>query len=259
MSTPNKNQKNVNFSRKCRDRVNFFFQKLKISLKKIPTYQSKNLNWNRFEILERALQQIQVIDGIFKNSENELATSSNFSSERKDLNNKELCQLYRTRLNLGFDKLRNILEQKPELAQYRLFSRAGLLEATVHYLETKSFYSTVPSEPTKCLKRERSEDDDLISPNKIPKPYFPVQSNRLNTSTGLDSPDSGFSPPDGAACSTAMQASHLYSMELARAQLYAYNRLILLRTQLAQNSTQNLIQVESESTSNETASVWRPW
>ena len=48
MSTPSMNQKNVDFSRKCRDRVNFFFQKLKITLKKIPIYryQSKSLNWN---------------------------------------------------------------------------------------------------------------------------------------------------------------------------------------------------------------------
>ena len=33
MSNSTENQKNVNFSKKCRDRVNFFFQKLKITLK----------------------------------------------------------------------------------------------------------------------------------------------------------------------------------------------------------------------------------
>ena len=63
MSTPSTSQENVDFSRKCRDRVNFFFQKLKITLKKIQIYQSTSLNWNRFEILERALQRIQILDG----------------------------------------------------------------------------------------------------------------------------------------------------------------------------------------------------
>jgi len=114
-----------------------FFQKLKITLKKIQIYQSTSLNWNRFEILERALQQIQILDGSI------IKTNGSFQQDmqdfnRKDLNNKELCQLYRTRLNLGFEKLRNVLEQKQELRQFRLFSRAGLLEAAVHYLETKN-------------------------------------------------------------------------------------------------------------------------
>ena len=63
MSNSTENQKNVNFSKKCRDRVNFFFQKLKITLKKIPKFQSAHLNWNRFEILERAAQMIQILEG----------------------------------------------------------------------------------------------------------------------------------------------------------------------------------------------------
>ena len=246
MSTLNANQKNVDFSRKCRDRVNFFFQKLKISLKKIPDYQSTHLNWNRFEILERALQQIQILDGP---SHNQLQPEiENF--DRKNLNNKELCQLYRTRLNLGFEKLRKILEQKQELRQFRLFSRAGLLEATVHYLETRLSFDAV--QPRQRLKRERTEDD-VISPSKIPKPYITnhipmVQYPNLNNSTGLDSPDSGSSPTHQQ---TSQQSSHFYSLELARAQLLAYNRLIMLRnaTQMSQQALK----------STEPKGVWRPW
>ena len=252
MSTPNKTQKNIDFSRKCRDRVNFFFQKLKISLKKFPEYQSTNLNWNRFEILERALQQIQIIDG---KTEGQLENTMVNAFNRKDLNNKELCQLYRTRLNLGFDKLRNILEQKPELAQFRLFSRAGLLEATVHYLEIKTQFCNAAL-PKPNLKRERSEEDEMISPNKIPKQYFnfPVYSNNLNTSIGVESPDSGLSPPVGAGVDIrASQTHHFYSLELARTQLIAYNRLILLR-----NASQ-MAHRESKVASKGTTSVWRPW
>ena len=251
MSTPTTNQKNVDFSRKCRDRVNFFFQKLKITLQKVSIYQSTCLNWNRFEILERALQQIQVLDGsmIKKNG----STDPN-DFNRKDLNNKELCQLYRTRLNLGFEKLRNILEQKQELRQFRLFSRAGLLEAAGHYLETK-LPCNGTALPKPNLKRERIDEDDLvISPNKIPKPYFTnqfplIQYPNLNNSTGFESPDSQLSPVDMRS-STYSQQSPLYSLEWARAQLIAYNRLILLR-----NATQ-IAQRESRS---ESAGVWRPW
>ena len=251
MSTPTTNKKNVDFSRKCRDRVNFFFQKLKITLQTVSIYQSTCLNWNRFEILERALQQIQVLDGsmIKKNG----STDPN-DFNRKDLNNKELCQLYRTRLNLGFEKLRNILEQKQELRQFRLFSRAGLLEAAVHYLETK-LPCNGTALPKPNLKRERiDEDDQVISPKKIPKPYFTnqfplIQYPNLNNSTGFESPDSQLSPVDMRS-STYSQQSHLYSLELARAQLIAYNRLILLR-----NATQ-IAQRESRS---ESAGVWRPW
>ena len=251
MSTPTTNQKNVDFSRKCRDRVNFFFQKLKITLQKVSIYQSTSLNWNRFEILERALQQIQVLDGsMIKKSG---STDPN-DFNRKDLNNKELCQLYRTRLNLGFEKLRNILEQKQELRQFRLFSRAGLLEAAVHYLETK-LPCNGTALPKPNLKRERiDQDDQVVSPNKIPKPYFTnqfplIQYPNLNNSTGFESPDSHLSPVDMRS-STYGQQSHLYSLELARAQLIAYNRLILLR-----NATQ-IAQRESRS---ESAGVWRPW
>ena len=251
MSTPSTNQKSVDFSRKCRDRVNFFFQKLKISLQKIPDYQSSGLNWNRFEILERALQQIQMIDGSNRtNFGTELATDP--SSNRKDMNNKELCQLYRTRLNLGFEKLRNILEQKPELRQFRLFSRAGLLEATIHYLETQ-----LPSHglqmPKPSLKRERTdEDDEVISPNKIPKPYFTnqfpvIQYPNLNNSTGLESPESGSSPIN---MPVSHQSTHILSLELVRAQLIAYNRLMMLR------SASQMILREPKS---ETPGVWRPW
>ena len=251
MSTPTTNQKNVDFSRKCRDRVNFFFQKLKITLQKVSIYQSTSLNWNRFEILERALQQIQVLDGsMIKKSG---STDPN-DFNRKDLNNKELCQLYRTRLNLGFEKLRNILEQKHELRQFRLFSRAGLLEAAVHYLETK-LPCNGTALPKPNLKRERiDQDDQVVSPNKIPKPYFTnqfplIQYPNLNNSTGFESPDSHLSPVDMRS-STYSQQSQLYSLELARAQLIAYNRLILLR-----NATQ-IAQRESRS---ESAGVWRPW
>ena len=251
------NQKNVDFSRKCRDRVNFFFQKLKITLKKIPIYQSTSLNWNRFEILERALQQIQILDG------SKLKTNGSIHQEiqdfnRKDLNNKELCQLYRTRLNLGFEKLRNILEQKQELRQFRLFSRAGLLEAAVHYLERKNLETKLTYNgaalPKPNFKRERFEDEDeVISPNKIPKPYFtnqfPLIPN-LNNSAGFESPDSASPPTDRFRPMTYSQQNHFYSLELARAQLIAYNRLIILK-----NATQ-MAQRESRC---ESAGVWRPW
>ena len=249
MSTPTTNQKNVDFSRKCRDRVNFFFQKLKITLKKISNYQSTSLNWNRFEILERALQQIQILDGSKMLTKNGAIHPDMNNFSRKDLNNKELCQLYRTRLNLGFEKLRNILEQKQELRQFRLFSRAGLLEAAVHYLDTK-LPSNEVTIPKPNLKRERIEDGEVISPNKIPKPYFTnqlplIQYPNLNNSTGFESPESQLSP-------VYLQSSHshLYSLELARAQLIAYNRLIILK-----NATQ-MAQLETKS---ESAGVWRPW
>ena len=184
---------------------------------------------------------------------------------RKDLNNKELCQLYRTRLNLGFEKLRNILEQKQELRQFRLFSRAGLLEAAVHFLERKNLETKNLETKLTCngaalpkpnLKRERFEDEDeVISPNKIPKPYFTnqfplIQYPNLNNSTGFESPDSASPPTDRFRPMTYSQQNHFYSLELARAQLIAYNRLIILK-----NATQ-MAQRESRP---ESAVVWRPW
>ena len=160
-------------------------------------------------------------------------------------------------MNLGFEKLRNILEQKQELRQFRLFSRAGLLEAAVHYLETKNLETKLTCNgaalPKPTLKRERFEDDDeVISPNKIPKPtnQFPlIQYPNLNNSVGFESPDSA-SPPTDFRSITYSQQNHFYSLELARAQLIAYNRLIILK-----NATQ-MAQRESRS---ESVGVWRPW
>ena len=239
MSSLAQNQKNVDFSRKCRDRVNFFFQKLKIKLKNIPKFQSGHLNWNRFEILERALHIIQIIDGI------QIEPNEQTGLNRKDLNNKQLCQLYRTRLNLGFDKLRNILEEKVELRQFRLFSRAGLLEATIHYLE-RFLLLEDNILPKPNLKRERTCDENTISPNKLirilPSNCQYVQySDNLNSSTGFDSPDTSMSP----------RMIQFNSFDFARAQLMTYNRLLLLKnaTEMAQNNLKK----------GSDYNIWRPW
>ena len=158
-------------------------------------------------------------------------------------------------MNLGFEKLRNILEQKQELRQFRLFSRAGLLEAALHYLEIKLSCNGAGL-PKPNLKRERFEDEDeVISPNKIPKPYFTnqfpsIQYPNLNNSTGFESPDSVSPPTDRFQSMTYSQQNHFYSLELARAQLIAYNRLFILKnaTQMAQRELRY-----------ESAGVWRPW
>ena len=159
-------------------------------------------------------------------------------------------------MNLDFEKLRNILEEKQELRQFRLFSRAGLLEAAVHHLETKNLETKLSCNgaalPKPNLKRERFEDE-VISPNKIPKPYFtnqfPLIPN-LNNSTGFESPDSVSPPTDRFQSMTYSQQNHFYSLELARAQLIAYNRLIIPKnaTQMAQRESRY-----------ESAGVWRPW
>ena len=188
MSTQERKQ-SVDFSRKCRDRVNLFFKELKSILAHFPRYQQCR-EWSRFDILERGIEALELSRGVINGEtycqRNEI--------DKTNLTNKQLCQLYRIRLNTGFDALRNELDQcKIDLAKFRLFSRAGLLEAACHVLR--------PTSTSK--KRQRSTDDDH---------YTPVKKIQLNDS-GYDSPNVSLSP--------AIRFQYAYAISRLQAQIYS--------------------------------------
>ena len=181
-------RKSVDFSRKCRDRVNFFFKELKSILADFPRYQECR-EWSRFDILERAIEALELRRGVINGEtycqRNEI--------DKTNLTNKQLCQLYRTRLNTGFDALRNELDQcTTDLTKFRLFSRAGLLQAACHVLR-----------PMSPRKRQRSTDDDESTP---------VKKIQLNDS-GYDSPNTSFSP--------ALRFQYAYAISRLQAHIYS--------------------------------------
>ena len=167
------NQKTIDFSRKCRDRVNFFFKQLRTTLQTFPRYQSCT-EWSRFDILERSVEALEFRRGLVS----EQSYRSKIHVDRTEMTNKELCQLYRTRLNSGFDALRSELEvaENFDKTKFRLFSRAGILEATCSIL-------TPLSSKLNPKSRKRCRESDKISPSKI----------QLNDS-GYESPKSEVSP-----------------------------------------------------------------
>ena len=150
-------KKTIDFSRKCRDRVNFFFKQLKSLLQKFPRYQNCQ-EWSRFDILERSVEALEFRRGLVSDE----SYRSKNQVDRTDLTNKELCQLYRTRLNSGFDALRTELQLAKDFdkTKFRLFSRAGILEATCSILTPLCAEISPKS-------RKRCRDEPETSPSKI--------------------------------------------------------------------------------------------
>ena len=141
----------TDFSRKCRDKVNISFKKLKIILSSFPRY-SQCQEWSRFDILERAVEALELKRGI----SNSYTRRNNI--DRTNLSNKELCQLYRTRLNNAFDALKCELDLLGEdLSGFRLFSRNGILQAACAILQ---------GDQVKVATKRKREDSEE-SPNKI--------------------------------------------------------------------------------------------
>ena len=207
--------KPVDFSRKCRDKVNFFFGELKSTLCSFPRY-SNFQNWSRFETLERATEAIELRRGVVN------AQRDQMPIDKSNLSNKQLCQLYRARLNAAFDALRNELDKCTDvnLAKFRLFSRAGLLEAACHLLK--------PITPRK-RRREQHDDDEAT--------VTPVKKVQLN--------DSGYSSPQQQQ-SPALRFQYAYAIGRLQAQIYA-------RQQCQQKFTATRTTTTTEPT------YWRPW
>ena len=237
-------QRNVDFSRKCRDRVNYFFQKLKNLLKSDVRYHQM-ADWTRFEILERAIECLKRINGDFT-IDNQLQVDSD---ARRGMNNKQLCQLYRTRLNSAFANLRSQIEKvkNSEVEEFRLFSRAGLLEATLFVLENKIEKNEKIRE-----NRKRSIPADFEvdqSPNKIPS---------LNNSIGTASPSD--SPKPLQSYQLPSIANNMYMQPLQQLQPvqpvlpsihFRLAYLQLLQARALQQQQQQSQTVKSE--------IWRPF
>lgn len=187
--------KSVDFSRKCRDRVNFFFGELKSTLCSFPRYSNCH-EWSRFDILERATEALELRRGVVNGKRDQAPV------DKSNLSNKELCQLYRTRLNTGFYTLRNELDkcENVNLAKFRLFSRAGLLEATCYLLK--------PITPRKRRREQCDENDDDDAT------VTPVKKVQLN--------DSGYcSPQQKQNTSPALRFHYAYAIGRLQAQIYA--------------------------------------
>ena len=173
----------TDFSRKCRDKVNVSFKKLKIILSSFPRYRQCQ-EWSRFDILERAIESFELKRG--------LALSNSYTRrnrvDRTNLSNKELCQLYRTRLNNAFDALKNELDLlEDDLSGYRLFSRNGILQAACAMLHDQ----------VKIATKRKRDDSEEESPKKI----------RLN--------DSGYQSP---SLSPTLSLQYAYLISYLKAQ-----------------------------------------
>ena len=122
MNTPTTS---TDFSRKCRDRVNRNFSIIRQMLEPVFTNAS---DWNRFKIIERALI-------IIKGEKIDFEKPTKIPNSQS---NKEACAQYRSKMNASFGCLRDSFEKSGlDLSKYRIFTRAGILEATIDCLKSK--------------------------------------------------------------------------------------------------------------------------
>jgi hypothetical protein len=129
MNTP---RTSTDFSRKCRDRVSRNFSIIRQMLE--PIFNNAS-DWNRFKIIKRALIVIKG-EKIDHEKPSKISTSQS---------NKEACAQYRSKINASFRCLRDSLEHSGcDLSKYRIFTRAGILEATIDCLKSKIGNITKP-------------------------------------------------------------------------------------------------------------------
>ena len=229
METP----QTTNFSRKCRDKVNTHFANLR---KILTPYFADAADWNRFKIIERAL----VLLGA-KKSEN----FENYQAGQKS--NKEACALYRSKLNRAFEELKETLISRNlvNLREYRLFTRAGILDCAISSLQViqqntarNPGVSPIPVLlPRPIISRKRSAEEF-----SIPQPKFL----RTPNSTGSISPCSdstgSISPVDFTSLSFGQSA-------LARIRTLAFLKM----------ASQNSVPIFDNNVCPPTSSIWRPW
>ena len=148
------NSTSTSFSRKSRDRVNHHFAVLRNVLEAMfPACD----DWNRFRIIERALI---VIKGTTKDCTIDHMESTCNKS------NKEVCAMYRSKLNLAFEMLKIELENNPliDVKKYRLFTRSGILAGTIDLIQLLRCRLPQPvfrTEPIKGIKRKKDEISDF--------------------------------------------------------------------------------------------------
>jgi len=144
----------TSFSKKCRNRVNEKFSKLRIIL---GSFFPDCDDWNRFRVIERALILLR-------------GTSNNSSVEQfeptQSMSNKEACALYRSKMNIAFEMLKTEVENITSIdaKKYRLFTRAGVLEAAIDAIGEmrQNFAQNFP--PNRGVKRSRADSVSSISP-----------------------------------------------------------------------------------------------
>ena len=119
----------VDFSKKCRDRVNFNYSKLRRVLEDFGKY-GECTEWTRLDILGRGIETIQIL-------QNRVQTALNLPKRNRSMSNKEACSLYRDNLNTAFDVLQNEVQKCGirEVSKFRLFSRSGIIEAAIFVIE----------------------------------------------------------------------------------------------------------------------------
>ena len=236
METPQTN----NFSRKCRDKVNTHFARLR---KIMSPYFPDSSDWNRFRIIERAL----VLLGARKSDDFETEITSGQKS------NKEACAIYRSKLNRSFDELKVTLQARNlvNLREYRLFTRAGILACAISSLQVileKPVFqpigiSTMPvirSQPilNSCaaLTKKRSSDELFLPQTKF---------SRTPDSTGSISPRSD----ESATSPVNFSEMNFDQSALARVRALAFLQMISLNT----------IEVSDKKAKSKDNVIWRPW
>ena len=171
----------VSFSKRCRGRVNEKFSELRKILEIIfPNCQ----NWNRFHIIDLALIAI---------SGKPAETGSDPLEPALNRSNKEACAFYRAKMNAAFENLKNEIEKSAKVNSnnYRLFTRAGILQAAIDLIRQTRFLPVpiFPPTPTRGLKRKMEENSD-------DERFFKMRKTPESTESISPKSEIGFSPPE---------------------------------------------------------------
>ena len=226
----------TDFSRRCRDRVN---QKFSIIRKILEPVFLNASDWNRFRIIERTLIVLK---------------GENFGQEKTKTSgtksNREACAEYRSKLNSSFNLLRDELENSQlDSSKYRLFSRAGILEASIDALKKKLEFLTFKPNPyptiiSRVPKRKLEDFENSIEKRSPTENSF-----------GSDSPGS---ESDGEQPNFAFYALEMRQKFIKQQLLQHYFQQQIYQSNLAVNF-QDFEKLATSTPKTERTNVFRPW
>ena len=231
METP----QTINFSRKCRDKVNTHFANLRKML--TPVFPD-SVDWNRFKIIERAL----VVLGSRKNEDFETEVITGQKT------NKEACALYRSKLNRSFEDLKETLRVRNlvNLREYRLFTRAGILDCAISSIDV-------------IIKNQRAYTGIIAEPTVLPRPVISSNGSRKRSCHDFYQPESKFSrTPDSTGSISPKSDDSSISPVHFTGSIFDQSALARIRTlaflkMISETPTQIL---DEEVNKN---GIWRPW
>ena len=229
MNTPTTS---TDFSRKCRDRVNRNFSIIRQMLEQVFINAS---DWNRFKIIDRALI-------VIKSEKIDLEKPTKITNSQS---NKEACAQYRSKINASFGCLRDSLENCGlDLSKYRIFTRAGILEATIDCLKLKIVNITKPiPEPSIIYRAQKRKLEDYH--NSIEK----RSPSELSTGSISPNSDSDHEQPN-VFCSQNIShkiiEQQIFNQKLIQYQIYQHQMMMKNYTNLNKDQAK-------------TDAVFRPW